>query len=32
MQRDYDRETQHSINTKEQLRWNEKIGEEIKKL
>ncbi len=32
MQRAYDRETQHSINTKEQLRWNEKIGEEIKKL
>ena len=32
MQRDYDRETQHSINIKEQLRWNNKIAEEIKKL
>ena len=32
MQRDYDRETQHSINTQEQLRWNDKIREEMKKL
>jgi hypothetical protein len=32
MQKDYDTQTQHSINTKEQLRWNDKIAAEIKKL
>ena len=32
LQEQYDRETQHSINRPVQLKWNDKIAEEIKKL
>ncbi len=32
IQTEYDKGTQHSINIKEQLRWNYKIAEEIRKL
>jgi hypothetical protein len=32
MQDQYDRETQHSINRQVQLKWNDRITEEIKKL
>ena len=32
LQEKYDRETQHSINPQVQLKWNDKIAEEIKKI
>ena len=32
MQDQYDRETQHSINRQVQLKWNDKIAEEMRKL
>lgn len=32
LQEQYDRETQHSINRVAQLKWNDKIADEIKKL
>jgi hypothetical protein len=32
MQQQYDRETQHSINRNIQLKWNDRISEELNKL
>ena len=32
MQEQYDRETQHSINRAVQLKWNDRIAEEMRKL
>jgi hypothetical protein len=32
LQNQYDRETHHSINTSEQLKWNSKIAEQVKSL